>query len=658
MTIPRPFPRRSFLKTSADAAGSAAAFAALGSGGPDRTNKFLSAAFVLLACLAPCRAAETLYAGKPLAFWLEELKNSDPLIRDEAIAVLSDAGPAARAALPRLEALRKDQQRPVRIQAALALWRIAGQTEPAIAALTEALRDPAAPHRAEMLNQLGQLGSAAAGSTPVVIELLRDADPSVRSQAGMVLQRFGAAAVPALGPLLDNTDPHVRRDACQALGLLGLSAKDAVPKLTLCLQDSDLNVRQEALVTLGRIGISAREAAPAILSLTHDPNVALRAASLQALREVFADPKLVRPVVLDILEKEDEDILVRCRAVRLLAHVAPKHPDILPHVRELLKQPVGRTDLLDLLASMGPAAARAVPELTKLLAEGDPPLRRRVIQVLGVIGPAARPAVPALLEQLRSPDFSTRQTVVIALRAIGGDSERIVPAVLAVAKQDMTTRSMCLPLLADQGRKAAVAVPWLVEELRRPPSYVTVQMAETLHQIDPERARKDAVPVLQAMLKPAGPWRVYAAMALRRMKPDSDEALKTLIECVNGSDVYARQQASQFLGTLGRSARDAVPALRRALRDAAPTNRFAAAVALWKISGETETTVPVLLEALKPMPGNYWRHQAALQLGEMGPAVKTAALPALRKYRDDPDPAVRSNVLQAIQRIGGSVNKE
>ncbi|HEY7308817.1 MAG TPA: HEAT repeat domain-containing protein [Gemmataceae bacterium] len=602
-----------------------------------------------------CGAAETLYAGKPLAFWLDELKSDDPLIRDEAVAVLSDAGPAARAAVPRLEELLKSKQPRVRVRAALALWRIVGQTKPAVAALTEALRDRAAPHRAEMLNQLGQLGSAAASSAPVVVGMVRDPDLVVRTQATMAMQRFGAAAVPSLVPLFEDKDPHVRREACHALGLLGMAAKEGVGKLTPLLKDADTEVRQEALATLGRLGLAAREAAPAIAELARDKDVSLRAASLQALQNIFPDPRLARPIASDALE--DDNVLIRCRGLVLLWRVSPKHPDILPHLLELLKQPVGRSELLNVLSSMGPAGARAVPVLTKLLKEADAAQRRQVILALGRIGRAARPAVPALLEQLRSTDIPTRQDAVTALRAIGGDSERIVPAVLNVAKQDMATRMMCLPLLADYGSQAAAAVPWLVEGLRPPQSFVTVQTAETLHKIDPERGRKEAVPVLHDMLKPAGPWRVYAAMALRRMQPDSEEALHTLIECVEGKDPNAKQQACQFLGTLGKPAREAAPALKRALRDAAIPNRVAAATALWKISGETETTVPVLIEALKPAPNNYSRYQAAMQLGEMGPAVKTAALPALRKYRDDPDVFFRQSVVQAIQRIEGATNK-
>src|SRR5262249_47799898 len=152
-----------------------------------------------------------------------------------------------------------------------------------------------------------------------------------------------------------------------------------------------------------RLGSFAGAATPAILELTHDKNVSLRAASLKALREVFADAKLARPVALEALK--DDNALVRCQAVHLLWRVAPKDPDILPHILELLKQPVGRNELVDLLNAMGPDAARAVPPLAKLLSEADLNLRRQVIQVLGRMGDAGRPAVPALLEQLHAGDY-------------------------------------------------------------------------------------------------------------------------------------------------------------------------------------------------------------------------------------------------------------
>src|SRR2546430_1077032 len=63
------------------------------------------------ACLLPMLAwvgfaagpDQPLYQGKPLDFWLAQLKDDDALAREEAIAVLADAGPAAETALPALK---------------------------------------------------------------------------------------------------------------------------------------------------------------------------------------------------------------------------------------------------------------------------------------------------------------------------------------------------------------------------------------------------------------------------------------------------------------------------------------------------------------------------------------------------------------------------
>lgn len=65
---------------------------------------------VALLSTTSCHAAEPLLAGKPLAFWIDELKSDGPLIREEALLVLSEAGPAARAATPRSPELCKDRE--------------------------------------------------------------------------------------------------------------------------------------------------------------------------------------------------------------------------------------------------------------------------------------------------------------------------------------------------------------------------------------------------------------------------------------------------------------------------------------------------------------------------------------------------------------------
>jgi HEAT repeat protein len=421
------------------------------------------------------------------------------------------------------------------------------------------------------------------------------------------------------------------------------------------LKSDDSLIGEEALAVLSEAGAAARAATPAILKLTHHSDPYLRAASLSALKSV-ADPKEARQAAIQALK--DDHPLVRCRAVVLLAHVDAKHPDIVPLTLELLKQPVGRDELLLLLSRMGPQAEPAVPTLTKLLADTDVPMQRSAIQVLQQIGPAARPAVPALLEQLKSADGTIRFQAVQALRAIGDDSSTVVAAVLEAAKRDAKIPYASVQLLGDYGAKAAAAVPWLVAEVQRqPPSSATLPMVETLYKIDPQRARKEARPVVQKMLQPGDPWRLSAATTMQRVEPDNNEALQVLIDCTASDKIPLRRGACNELGMLGKSAGKAVPALRKALGDSDPSVRLFAAVALWQIAGETGSTVPVLLEGLNPAPGNFYRFAAASCLGNMGAALTKSALPQLRKFRDDDDPLVRDCVRRAIDQLESSAKK-
>jgi hypothetical protein len=61
---------------------------------------------VLLLTFAPSgRAAETLYAGKPLALWMKQLQSDDGRKREEALTVLAEAGSVAHEAKPLVEKL-------------------------------------------------------------------------------------------------------------------------------------------------------------------------------------------------------------------------------------------------------------------------------------------------------------------------------------------------------------------------------------------------------------------------------------------------------------------------------------------------------------------------------------------------------------------------
>lgn len=155
-----------------------------------------------------------LFAGRPLKAWLADLDDADLLVREEALEILTQAGPRATAAMPKVRGYLAHDSRPLRTRAALALWRIAGDARPAVAALSESLAE-AGGARTEALAALAELGTAAAPAAPLLVPLLGEDDD--RDGARRALARVGAAALPPLLKALESKDVRLRRNAADLL---------------------------------------------------------------------------------------------------------------------------------------------------------------------------------------------------------------------------------------------------------------------------------------------------------------------------------------------------------------------------------------------------------------------------------------------------------
>src|SRR5437588_36210 len=102
------------------------------------------ACVVLLSVLpgaARAAADQPVFAGKPLDHWVGLLKSDNPLLREEALAVLGEMGAPAREALPALRPLLQEKDATLRLRAAVAVWKIERQSKDVLPVLTDALRD-------------------------------------------------------------------------------------------------------------------------------------------------------------------------------------------------------------------------------------------------------------------------------------------------------------------------------------------------------------------------------------------------------------------------------------------------------------------------------------------------------------------------------------
>lgn len=655
-----------------------------------------TAASALGACRS--RAAEAVPA------LVTAMTDKEEDVRLRAIEALGRLGPAARAAVP---ALLVQSQNPKTFDAvATALQRIGA---PALPSLVPMLQKRGRPDRDKIARLVADIAAAAGSSVwfevlsdpepavrrgalealehaaatfrrclgPTLAEVaLTDRDFEVRRRAVRMLPETGREAVPVLRRLL--RDPHVEirtlaaaglvrwpEDAaaavpvvvaglrthtesglgCAALALsqVGPRAKPAVPALRTALEDPADDVRLWAAIALGQIGPAAREAVPALRRALGDGDPQVRLAAADAWSQIERRPAEALPVLLAALKRGE-----RTDSNRVGNNLYDKY--------------AGAVEPAGALRRYGPAAS---PDLVRLIDDDDLTLLSswdRIVEVVKDLGPEAGEAVPSLTALLQRKTF---QTPPRPKRFVGSaDPERRSAQEGPDEWLSRRLRDAVLEALGNAGPRARGAVPILAEVLAGKDEGLHAAAAKALARIGPPAAA--AVPALRAALREREPVEARELqevglgfpnanllcglrLDLTQLVPLSpwEFSLSGSFEGSMPSDV--RSQAAYALAQIGPAARDAVPALREALRTrSSPV--FPLAYALWNITGRVDWVVPELVDLLDE--SNTPGEEVFMLLARIGPAAQ-GAVPALRRYLTDiPRPAFVDPTLSAVQALG------
>ena len=213
---------------------------------------------------------------------------------------------------------------------------------------------------------------------------------------------------------LRDTDPSVRSDAADELGLLGEFAADAIPMLSQALNDDYEPARLNAAYALGAIGESA---VPTLIEKLFDENGQTRRIAAYGLAAVGA-PAV--PALCEALEHENDE--VRHQATYALAQIGsaaePAVTALMQHSEDSKVEV--RRYIPEAFGAIGAAAAPAVPQLIEMLAnDEDVQVRFESALALAQIGPASSDAVPVLKDSLSDKNRYVRDNSIHALKRIG-----------------------------------------------------------------------------------------------------------------------------------------------------------------------------------------------------------------------------------------------
>jgi HEAT repeat protein len=216
-----------------------------------------------------------------------------PLYRVTAVRALGQIGPAAEKATPALIAVVANPKERER-RAKRCFTKDLPRPELVGFGLVAALRSEEIANNMLLREPLESVESVSMHDA--LLELLTDPETHFSRRAVQALGRIGVPAKEAVSALLTarrDPDPGVRLAAACALAHCQPDqATDVVPALIKALNDPDWAVRGAAAQSLGIIGGPAKKAGPALQLLLQDPIRLVRQEAATALREV--DPETAK----------------------------------------------------------------------------------------------------------------------------------------------------------------------------------------------------------------------------------------------------------------------------------------------------------------------------------------------------------------------------
>lgn len=381
-------------------------------------------------------------------------------------------------------------------------------------------------------------------------------------------------ALPALNDLLGAADASLRLAAAEALvNLVQVVAQLAVQGTNATgVQASHcdlINVSQAVVRTAGRgLGdiqpevrrLSARavgQSAAALGRLILEPYALDGTRNREApSRQAGQDHAESMPLVLALRDQcpvlvralADPDMDVRLQVLQTLEDVGNLRMRLFPRTAASAAPTAGQpSDPLE------EGLHAAVVPLTAGLADPEPRVRRAVLDVLETLGPGAAEALPGLIAVLNDSDPFVRWAAARTLGKMGAvASDTVVPALVRLLTDpDLDLRLVALTALERYGPAAQAAEP------------VLIALA----------AGRDAVEVRLAALR----------VLVRIGHPGGEPAVAAFCAALADPDVRIRQMGAVGLGRLGPAARIAVDTLRQARSDPSLEVQHAAGDALLHI---------------------------------------------------------------------------
>lgn len=450
----------------------------------------------------------------------------DPRVRRAAIRAIRHFAPAATVLAPLFAKQLGDADPSVVLPA---LHTLADMEDVSVPVLVEALKNPQSRYWATIA--LAEIGAEAAPATAALAQLAAEGEVHERLQAILALAAIGekaAAAGPALIAAVQSPDKSLRFPAAFALGKV--RAADAEAVLEKVMADEDEVLAATAAWALAEIHPGEKPFAAAaearLLKVLTATEPAVREGAVAGLSDLAAqldddEKKKLAATFTGLLADADPEVGRAAGAALIrLGGVCVET------LRGKLADPAMRTNILEILAGIGPAAKPALDDLVKELGDADAEHASEAAVAIAAIGPEAAAAIPTLQRLVIDAKAAAglRYSAAYALGRIGPAAKDSAAALRALTESDdtlMATVAVWAALKVDPDDKSLFerAIPLLRRALRAEQDVVRLEAAVALGDIGPKAG--SAIPILELVAEddPVRDVRRAAAEAAKKIRP-------------------------------------------------------------------------------------------------------------------------------------------
>lgn len=522
----------------------------------------------------------------------------------------------------------------------------------------QVLKQPSVTNVEKARMRLARMGRAG------VLELrkaLRDSDPKLRAESALVLGRIGDDAAEAIDDLvkaLADADATVRTNAAQALGKFGAKAHRALVPLIRLTADANAEVRSAAVGSLGKIGPPDRADVAEIVALWNESDRAKRATWLATVRGLKSPVAIQGDLFTPLLK--DPDKAIQLAAVEAIDQAGPPAHAVAYAPLMALSldgDEAMRRAVLAALTRLGPATAADRRALEIGVRSSDADIRLFCVAQIGNLGSEARSVVPDVARLLRDGNPKVRTAAARTLGRVGKVAIVVVDELLLVRHDpEPAVRSAVLEALGRISREPHV-VTVLFDPLNDRDSGVREAAASALKGLTPPLSERDLTPLRAALRSPRVEARRFAASEIARLGMSAEAAIPDVLDSLNDPDFIVCRHLVAALATYGPKARGAVPSLVKRMeeifgkdsdKEGAPELFRQAVITLTRL-GEVGQVVPILTKGLKKAPLAL-RREAVIALGEIGASARPAAQVIVSQLREN---EVRPAAVEALVKIGG-----